>query len=535
MLSAEPAHSSAWTPLRQPLFRALWLASVASNIGTWMQNVGAAWLMTSLAPSPTMVALVQAATSLPVFLVALPAGAIADLIDRRRLLLATQGWMLAAATLLGVFTILDVMTPWILLILTFALGLGAAMNAPAWQAILPELVGESELRAAVTLNGVGYNVARAVGPALGGIIVAILGSGAVFILNALSFLGVMIILYRWPRVAQVSALPAEDVFGAMRAGVRYVRHAPSVQTVLLRTGAFIIGGSALWALLPLVARDEWALGATGYGVILGCLGAGAVAGGMFLPRIQQRLSTDALLASAIVLFALATAGPVYAPHLTLLCAVMLVGGVAWIAIMSTFNVAAQVTVPGWVRARALAVYGIVAQGGMALGSAFWGVVAERLSLSTTLLCAAAALAASLVASLWYRLKLEDEVDLSPSPHWPEPVLFSEPRPDAGPVLVTVEYTVDAARARDFAAAMRGVRIFRLRDGAYRWGLYNDSAVPTRFVETFVVESWAEHLRQHERVTVADREVERTVRAFHTGATPPTITHLIYARADAPKK
>src|SRR5213594_2951949 len=341
-----PTHLSAWSPLRQPLFRALWLASVASNIGTWMQNVGAAWLMTSLAPSPILVALVQAATSLPVFLVALPAGAIADLVDRRRLLLATQGWMLAAATLLGVLTILDVMTPWILLILTFALGLGAAMNAPAWQAIIPELVGESELRAAVTLNGVGYNVARAVGPALGGIIVAILGSGAVFILNALSFLGVMIILYRWPRVAHVSALPVEDVFSAMRAGVRYVRHAPSVQAVLLRTGAFIIGGSALWALLPLVARNELALDATGYGVILGCLGTGAVAGGMFLPRIQHRLSTDALLASAIVLFALATAGPVYSPQFALLCAVMLVGGVAWIAIMSTFNVAAQVTVPG---------------------------------------------------------------------------------------------------------------------------------------------------------------------------------------------
>ncbi len=525
MFSAEPTHPSAWSPLRQPLFRALWLASVASNIGTWMQNVGAAWLMTALVPSPTLVALVQAATSLPVFLVALPAGAIADLVDRRRLLLATQGWMLAAATLLGVLTILGVMTPWILLILTFALGLGAAMNAPAWQAITPELVGESELRAA----------ARAVGPALGGIIVAIMGSGAVFILNALSFLGVMIILYRWPRDAQVSALPAEDVFGAMRAGVRYVRHAPSVQAVLLRTGAFIIGGSALWALLPLVARNELALDATGYGVILGCLGAGAVAGGMFLPRIQHGLSTDALLASAIVLFALATAGPVYAPQFALLCAVMLVGGVAWIAIMSTFNVAAQVTVPGWVRARALAVYGIVAQGGMAIGSAFWGVVAERLSLSMTLLCAAAALAASLIAALWYRLKLEDEIDLSPSPHWPEPVLSSEPRPDAGPVLITVEYTIDAARAQDFAVAMRGMRMLRLRDGAYRWGLYNDSAIPTRFVETFVVESWAEHLRQHERVTVADREVEEAVRAYHIGLTPPTITHFLYARAAAPRR
>jgi MFS family permease len=497
-----------------------------------MQNVGAAWLMTSLAPTPMMVALVQAATTLPVFLIGLPAGAIADLLDRRHLLLATQGWMLVAATLLGVLTFFDATTPWLLLSLTFALGLGAAMNAPAWQAITPELVGESELRAAVTLNSIGFNIARAVGPALGGIVVAVLGSGAVFILNAFSFLGVMIVLYRWPRVAQVSALPAEDVFGAMRAGIRYVRHAPSVQAVLLRTGAFILGGSALWALLPLVARDELALDASGYGVILGFLGAGAVAGGILLPRIEQKLPTDGLLATAVILFGLATAGPVYAPHFVLLCAVMIVGGAAWIAIQSTLNVAAQVTVPAWVRARALAVYGIVAQGGLAIGSVLWGVVAERLSLSMALLCAAAVLTASLILSLWYRLKLEAKIDLSPSLHWPVPVLSSEPPPDAGPVLVTVEYMIDVAKTYNFTSAMQSVRLERLRDGAYRWGLYNDSAVPSRFVEIFVVESWAEHLRQHARVTAADRKIEDVVRAFHIGPTFPNITHFLYARAAA---
>jgi MFS family permease len=526
----DPKPGNAWSPLRQPLFRAIWLASVTSNIGTWMQNVGAAWLMTSLAPSPTMVALVQAATTLPVFLIGLPAGAIADLLDRRRLLLATQGWMLVAAGLLGLLALFDAVTPWLLLMLTFALGLGAAMNGPAWQAITPELVGESELRAAVTLNGVGFNVARAIGPALGGVVVAMLGSGAVFILNALSFLGVMIVLYRWPRVPQVRALPAEDVFGAMRAGVRYVRHAPSVQAVLLRTGAFILGGSALWALLPLVARDELALDATGYGIILACLGAGAVAGGMLLPYVEKQLSTDALLAAAVVLFAVASTGPVYAHRLALLCPVMVVGGFAWIAIMSTLNVAAQVTVPAWVRARALAVYAIVGQGGLAIGSALWGVVAERLSLTATLLCAAAALAASLILSLRYRLKLEEKIDLSPALHWPEPVLSSQLPPDAGPVLVTVEYRIEVAKASDFAAAMHQVRLERLRDGAYRWGLYNDSAVPSRFVETFVVESWAEHLRQHERVTVADQKTEDIVRAFHIGPEPPIITHFVYARA-----
>jgi len=248
----------------------------------------------------------------------------------------------------------------------------------------------------------------------------------------------MIVLYRWRRPAAPNGLPAEDVFGAMRAGVRYVRHSPPVHAVLLRTGAFIFGGSALWALLPLVAREDLGLGATGYGLILGCLGMGAVGGGLLLPRIERQLSTDALLAGAVVLFALATAGPIYAQQLTVLSLIMIIGGIAWIAIMSTFNVAAQVTVPGWVRARALAVYGIVAQGGMAVGSTFWGLVAERVSLSMTLILAAGTLVASIATALRYRLGFEEAIDLTPSEHWPEPIFATEPEPDAGPVLITVE-------------------------------------------------------------------------------------------------
>jgi len=524
-----PTHSSAWSPLYQPLFRALWIAAVASNIGTWMQNVGAAWLMTSLAPSPTMVALVQAATSLPVFLVALPAGAIADLVDRRRLLLLTQGWMLLAAGGLGALTLMGATTPWLLLTLTFALGLGAAMNAPAWQAIIPELITGSEVRAAVTLNGVGYNLARAVGPALGGLTVGALGSGAVFILNALSFLGVMVVLYGWKRPVGEHALPAEDAFGAMRSGIRYIRYAPALRAVLSRTAVFIFGGSALWALLPLVARQELALNATGYGVLLGCLGAGAVIGAALLPQIQRRLSTDLFLAGATLLFAFATAMPAYVRSFSLVSAAMVAGGMAWITIMSTFNVGAQVTVPSWVRARALAVYGLMFQGGTAIGSTLWGIVADHVGLPMALVSAAATLILSLAAMGRYRLKLEDEIDLTPSPHWPEPVLSMNPSPDSGPVLVTIEYAIDPARAREFVSAMQGVRSLRLRDGAYRWGLFNDPAQPARYVETFVVASWAEHLRQHERVTVADRETEDVARAFHVGATPPVVSHLISAR------
>jgi MFS family permease len=338
-------NTSAWSPLQHPFFRALWLASVVSNIGTWMQNVGAAWLMTSLTPSPILVALVQAVTSLPVFFAALPAGALADVVDRRRLLLWTQGWMLVAAAMLGVLTLIGRTSPGALLALTFALGLGAAMNAPAWQAIIQELVPLPELPAAVALNSVGFNLARAVGPALGGLVVATAGTGAVFLLNAASFLGVMVVLSRWQRAPRESELPAEHVLGAMQAGMRYVRYAPALQALLVRAGVFILGGSALWALLPLLAQNQLGLDAGGYGVLLGCLGAGAVAGAVLLPRARQRVSADLLVASATVLFAAVMLTLAFLHHIVLLCAAMGMAGVAWMMLTSTFNVAAQTVVP----------------------------------------------------------------------------------------------------------------------------------------------------------------------------------------------
>jgi MFS family permease len=524
---------SLWHPLRTPLFRALWIASVTSNIGTWMQNVGAAWLMTSLAPSPTMVALVQAATSLPVFLIALPAGAIADIVDRRRLLLLTQSWMLISAAALALLTGTGTVSPWTLLALTFSLGLGAALNAPAWQAIVPELVGRPDLRAAVTLNGVGFNLARAAGPALGGLIVAAAGPAAVFFLNALSFVGVVAVLFRWRRRVEKSALPAEDVVGAMRAGIRYVRHAPAVRAVLLRTASFILGGSALWALLPSVAREELRLSATGYGVLLGCLGAGAVGGAVMLPRLQERSSTELFLGFASVLFAAATAAPAVVANFPALCAAMLVGGVAWIILMSTFSVAAQMNVPRWIRARALALYGLTFQGGTAIGSALWGLVAERAGISTALVCGAGSIVLGLAAATRYRITPEAATNLAPSFHWPEPIFAINPLPDSGPVLVTVEYTIEPPRIADFVSAMKPVRTLRLRDGAYRWGLFHDPVNPARCLEIFVVESWAEHLRQHERVTLADKQVEDIAYAFHVGDRPPAVSHLIYARGDWP--
>ena len=518
--------SSPWSPLRLALFRALWLAAVASNVGTWMHNVGGEWLMTTLAPTPIMVALMQTAENAPTFLLALPAGALADIVDRRRLLLVSQSWMLVAAVALGFLTLFGLTTPWVLLALTFMLGLGAALNAPAWQAIVPELVPRADLPHAVSLNSVAFNIARAVGPALGGFLVAAIGTWAVFFLNSLSFIGVILVLYRWRREPVESISPTERVVGAMRAGLRYMRHAPELRAVLVRTITFVSCASALWAMLPLVARQELGLGALGYGVLLGGLGTGAIIGALILPRARHKLSTNLLVALGTVLFAAATVTLAYVHLFVLLCVAMIFGGVAWMTTMSSFNIGVQTVVPEWVRARTLAIYLLSFFGTMAGGSAIWGVVAERAGIPLTLLAAAIGLVVGLGAMFFYPLRVNEELDLSPSLHWSEPNVVSEVEMEWGPVLVTVEYRIDPARADEFAAAMKNLERVLRRDGALRWGLFADPAEPGRYLETFLVESWAEHLRQHARVTNEDRAIQERVRSFHLGDAPPVVTHLI---------
>lgn len=518
--------SSTWSPLRLPLFRALWLAAVASNVGTWMHNVGAEWLMTTLAPTPFVVALMQTAETAPTFLLALPAGALADIIDRRRLLLFSQAWMLVAAVGLAVSTLVGVVTPSVLLLLTFGLGLGAAMNAPAWQAIVPELVPRKELTSAVSLNSVAFNIARAVGPALGGIIVAAAGPWAVFLLNSLSFVGVILVLYRWRREKVESISPTERVMGAMRAGLRYARHAPALKSVLVRTGVFALCASALWAMMPLVARTALKLNALQYGVLLGCLGAGAVAGVLAIAWARRNVSTNLLVLVGTVVFSIATAALGYLTNYALLCVALLAGGVAWMTTMSSFNVSVQTVVPEWVRARALALYLLVFFGSLAVGAAVWGALAERLGLELTLFTAAAAHLVGLAATPFFPLRGGEGLDLNPSLHWTDPTFVQEPHPEHGPVLVTVEYLIDPAQSEEFARAMQDVKRIVRRDGATRWGLFADTARPGRYLETFLVESWAEHMRQHARVTNEDRAVQARARSFHVGDTPPVVTHLV---------
>lgn len=522
----EFSSSSAWAPLRRPVFRALWIASLASNIGTWVQDVGGAWLMTSLAPSPLMVAMVQAATTLPMFALALPGGVLADLVDRRRLLLFTQTWMMTVATALGAMTVFGITTAWSLLGMTFLIAFGAALTLPAWQAIVPDLVPSSELLAAVTLNGVGFNTARAVGPALGGLIVAAAGPGAAFLLNAVSFIGIIVVLYRWRRSPVESTLPTERFFGAIRAGVRYLRHAPELRTVLVRAALFISCASALWALMPLIARKELGLGASGYGMLLGFFGAGAVSGAAVLPRLRQKVSLNFLVTTATLLFAAIAFALAVLRYLSLVCGVMFFSGAAWLTLLSSLNVAVQTSVPSWIRARALSAYLLVFFGGMAGGSPFWGALATHMGIPTALRWSAVGLVVGTLATFRYRVTGGRGLNLAPSKHWPAPRVVIEPNPERGPVMVIMEYRIDPETFNDFALAMHDLSRIRRRDGAIQWSLFSDVADPNHYIESFIVESWAEHLRQHERMTVEDRQIEAQVRAFHIGDKPPRVSHFI---------
>ena len=400
---------SAWAPLGEPLFRSLWIAAVVSYTGTWMQNMGAGWLMTQLSTSPLVVSLVQAAAAIPVFLVVLPAGALADMFDRRRLLLFTQSWMVAAAAILGVLTRLGSVNPWLLLLFTFLMGVGAVMNDPAWQAITPDVVSPERHASAVALNSAGFNVARAVGPALGGLVVAAAGSGWSFLLNAASFFGVILFLYTWKR-APHTPLPARSLPAAIREGFRYVQGAPQVKSVLVRTGAFSIGASSLLALLPVVCQPH---GAQGYGFLLTCFGMGAFAGAAVLPRLRLQYSVDGLVAGATVLFAIMTFAAGQVHIFEWLCLVLFTAGAAWIGILACFNVVAQTMCPSWMRARALSMYLLVLQGGMAIGSALWGAVASRQGVPEALAWSALAMVVGLSTIRRHRLTAM-ELEMAPA-------------------------------------------------------------------------------------------------------------------------
>ncbi len=490
-----------------------------------MQSVGAAWLMTSLTRNPLYIALIQTASALPFFLLALPAGSIGDIFDRRKLILGTETWMLVIAVVLTVATFAGVMTPWLLLLLTLGLSIGDAVESPTWRAIFPELVDKEELPAALALNGIEFNLARAVGPGLGGFIVASVGVGAAFAFNALSFFGVIAVVNRWKRPVRKSTLPAETFRGATSAAFRYVRYSPGIRRLLLRSAVLIFFTSSFWALLPTAAR-ELSTSPIAYGFLLGSFGLGAVLGAMVLQRTRSKFSTETLLSSATATFAAIVLSLALLRAPAILCLLMLFGGASWTAIMSLFNIMVQELAPDWVRARVLAVYLFVFQGSVTLGSTLWGFVALRTSVHATLAAASIGTAACLLLRPWFGLP-DTKLDLSIWNHWVKPAMIEEPDPDDGPVLVTVKYVIDPAKAPEFLHQIHNYERVRRRDGAISWGIFVDTGAPNTYLESFKVDSWAEHERQHNRFTQADSEVEKQVRSY--AIKPIEVQHYIYAR------
>ena len=521
-------------PFHSRIFAMIWTASLISNFGTLIQAVGASWLMTSIAPSADMVALVQASTTLPIMLLSLPSGATADIWDRRLLMLIAQGLMLAVASALTVIAYLGLITPWTLLTLTFLLGCGTALYGPAWQSSVGEQVRRADLPSAVALNSLAFNIARTAGPAIGGIIVAKAGPPAAFLLNSLSYVGLIIVLTLWRRPKPAPFLPPENMFMAMAAGLRYARLSPDIRTVLIRGSIFGVLGSSIWALMPLVARDLIGGNAVTYGVLLGAFGSGAVLGALSSTWLRKRYTNETIVQASTAGFGIGSIITAVSSWHALSMVALMVGGAAWVLALSTFNVTVQTSSPRWVVGRTVAIYQMVTFGGLSIGSWLSGVVASQFGLVICLASSGTLMALSALLGRKLPLRQPEGLNLDPSRTW-----SSEHRGqldrliDTGPVVVTVEYRIAPEDAEAFRLAMRELRRIRRRDGAKRWSLMQDMAAPEIWIERYHSPNWVEHLRRHHRFTVSDREIERKVLDFHQGDEPPRVRHLIERRTDEP--
>lgn len=516
--------SSVWAPLAKRAFRWLWAGVLISNIGTWMQTVGAQWLLIDSPNAAVLVALVPAASALAGLLVVLPAGVLADSVDRRWLFLAIQVYLFILGILLTALTVAGQMPPSLLLGFTFMVGVGVAAQIPVWGSLMPALVPRDELRAAARLDAISVNAARSVGPALAGVVVALLGVPWVFALNAISvlFLGAALLLWRRPPTLSARR---ERFLPAMRAGGRYVRHEPVARRILLRLALFTVPAMALWALLPVVATQRLGLSAGGYGTLFGCLGVGAVVGGICLGPVRARMTTNGMLGSATVVYAAGLAALASTQRITIALLVLIVTGMAWVAMISTLLAELQLYLPVWVRARGLALFMVTFFGTQAAGSVLWGFLANHTTVVAALAAATVALLASAAAGVAFAVPDTAHLDRRPTVYWSEPRLAIDAELDAGPVLVTVEYTIAPEREPAFLAATDELRRSRRRTGAFRWELYRDGERPDRFIEIFAVSSWDEHLAQHEgRLTAADHSAEQAALALSDP--PARADHLL---------
>lgn len=517
--------SSSFTPLRQTVFAVLWVATVIGNTGSFIRDVASAWLVTDLSTSPAAVALVQAAATLPVFLLAIPAGVLADTLDRRKFLIGIQFLLAGTSISLLLLSAAGLQSVASLVALTFLGGIGAALMGPTWQAIVPELVKKKDLKSAVALNSLGVNIARAVGPALGGLILSRLGAAFTYGVDVISYLFVVAALLWWPRPKAAQDVLAERFVGAFRAGLRYVRASRELHVVLLRAFLFFALASSVWALLPLVARQLLGGDAGFYGILLGAVGLGAISGAVVMPRLRARLDADGLLLLAALVTSFVMAFLSFGPPQWAAVAALLMLGMAWITALTTLNGVAQAILPNWVRGRSLAVYLTVFNGAMTVGSLSWGAVAQWTSVPFTLLAGAAGTV--LVGLVAHRIKLPaGEADLEPSNHWPEPLTTTPVENDRGPVLIQIEYRVAPQDRTDFLKALARLAAERRRDGAYAWGIAEDTADPDLMLEWFQVESWSEHLRQHKRVSRADADIQEDVLRFHRREQRPVVRHFL---------
>jgi MFS family permease len=520
------SNPSPWAPLRLSAFRWLWLGMLFSWIGTWMQTVGAQWLLVDEPNAAVLVSLVQAATTLPLMLLALPGGVLADSFDRRRLLITVQTYLFVLGILLAAFTAAGLMPPALLLAFTLALGVGAAIQLPTWQAMMPELVPRAQLRAATQLDLVSVNGSRSIGPAAAGLVIAYLGGvPVVFALYAVCAAVFAVALFFWRRPEPESESRRERFVPALRAGGRYVWHEPVVRRILLRVILFVAPAMALWALLPLVASQRLGLGAAAYGALSGAFGLGAIIGAAVLARVKDHLSTNGLLIAAGLIYAAASAVIVLIPGLPAALVILVVAGLAWMAVASTLASELQLFLPAWVRARGLAIYMVTFTGSMTVGALIWGLVAEGLGLQPAFLLSAGVLLAGVIAAVFLRVPETGHLDRGPTIYWPEARLAFDPQPNSGPVLVSVEFIVAPEREVAFLEAMDQLRQSRRRTGATRWELYRDGDRPDRFVEVFRVPSWEEHQRQHSgRLTATDKVVEDAALSFSDP--PARAQHLL---------